>query len=142
MKVLSLAVLQSSWQDHYKLSFIVNYDQIWEIFKPPLMSATFMSHFESIKDPCINCCKYHNLLCILCLFISAVISTLKHGEIKHSKKMLNDANNDKHIEVDSGYGRIESRTSEQLLINRDGIMFLKGGIEELFVTLTPALIDG
>lgn len=38
------------------------------------MSATFLKHFDSIADPRIDRCKKHNLLDILLLAISAVIS--------------------------------------------------------------------
>lgn len=38
------------------------------------MSTTFLKHFESITDPRIERCKKHNLLDILLLAISAVIS--------------------------------------------------------------------
>lgn len=38
------------------------------------MSATFLKHFESIADPRIERCKKHNLLDILLLAISAVMS--------------------------------------------------------------------
>jgi predicted transposase YbfD/YdcC len=38
------------------------------------MSATFLKHFDSIADPRIDRCKKHNLLDILLLSISAVIS--------------------------------------------------------------------
>ena len=38
------------------------------------MSTTFLKHFDSITNPCIERCKKHNLLDILLLAISAVIS--------------------------------------------------------------------
>lgn len=38
------------------------------------MTPTFLSHFDSIEDPRINRCKHHDLLDILLLSISAVIS--------------------------------------------------------------------
>lgn len=38
------------------------------------MSATFLNHFEQIQDPRINRCKRHDLLDILLLSISAVLS--------------------------------------------------------------------
>lgn len=38
------------------------------------MSATFLKHFDSITDPRIDRCKKHNLLDILLLAVSAVIS--------------------------------------------------------------------
>ena len=38
------------------------------------MSTTFLKHFESITDPRIERCKKHNLLDILLLAISAVLS--------------------------------------------------------------------
>ncbi len=38
------------------------------------MSATFLTHFDSITDPRIDRCKKHNLLDILLLSISAVLS--------------------------------------------------------------------
>ena len=38
------------------------------------MSATFLKHFDSVQDPRIDRCKRHNLLDILLLAISAVIS--------------------------------------------------------------------
>ena len=38
------------------------------------MSATFLKHFDSITDPRIDRCKKHNLLDILLLAISAVLS--------------------------------------------------------------------
>ena len=38
------------------------------------MSATFLKHFDSISDPRIDRCKKHNLLDILLLSITAVMS--------------------------------------------------------------------
>ncbi len=38
------------------------------------MSASFIKHFDAIVDPSIELCKKHNLLDILLLGISAVIS--------------------------------------------------------------------
>ncbi len=38
------------------------------------MTTTFLKHFDSIKDPHIERCKKHNLLDILLLAISAVLS--------------------------------------------------------------------
>ena len=38
------------------------------------MNTTFLSHFEDIDDPRINRCKRHDLLDILLLAMSAVIS--------------------------------------------------------------------
>ncbi|EDQ01932.1 Putative transposase [Shewanella benthica KT99] len=39
-----------------------------------LMTATFLKHFDSIADPRIERCKKHNLLDIILLAISAVMS--------------------------------------------------------------------
>ncbi len=38
------------------------------------MSATFLTNFNSVQDPRIDRCKRHNLLDILLLAISAVLS--------------------------------------------------------------------
>jgi hypothetical protein len=38
------------------------------------MSTTFFTHFDSVYDPRIECCKKHYLMDILLLAISAVIS--------------------------------------------------------------------
>ncbi len=38
------------------------------------MSTTFLKHFNSITDPCIERCKQHALIDILLLAISAVLS--------------------------------------------------------------------
>jgi len=38
------------------------------------MNSTFLKHFDSITDPRIERCKKHNLLDILLLAISAVLS--------------------------------------------------------------------
>lgn len=38
------------------------------------MSATFLTHFNSVSDPRIARCKKHNLMDILLLAISAVMS--------------------------------------------------------------------
>lgn len=38
------------------------------------MTTTFLKHFDSIKDPRIERCKKYNLLNILLLAISAVLS--------------------------------------------------------------------
>jgi predicted transposase YbfD/YdcC len=50
------------------------------------MSTTFLKHFESITDPLIDRCKKHNLLDILLLAISAVLSGAEGWEdIGHLK---------------------------------------------------------
>ena len=38
------------------------------------MSATLLTHFHSVSDPRIERCKNHNLMDILLLSISAIIS--------------------------------------------------------------------
>ena len=38
------------------------------------MNSTFLNHFSSIQDPRIDRCKKHNLLDIILLAISAVLS--------------------------------------------------------------------
>lgn len=55
------------------------------------MSATFLEHFESIADPRIERCKKHNLLDILLLAISAVMSGSEGWE---------DIENFGHIKLD------------------------------------------
>jgi hypothetical protein len=44
------------------------------------MSATFLTHFDSISDPRIERCKKHNLMDILLLAISAVMSGSEEWE--------------------------------------------------------------
>lgn len=44
------------------------------------MTTTFLKHFNSIKDPRIKRCKKHNLLDILLLAISAVLSDAEGWE--------------------------------------------------------------
>lgn len=56
-----------------------------------LMSATFLKHFDSISDPRIERCKKHNLLDILLLAISAVMSGSEGWE---------DIENFGHIKLD------------------------------------------
>lgn len=55
------------------------------------MSATFLKHFDSISDPRIERCKKHNLLDILLLAISAVMSGSEGWE---------DIENFGHIKID------------------------------------------
>ena len=55
------------------------------------MSASFLEHFESITDPRIERCKKHNLLDILLLAISAVMSGAEGWE---------DIENFGHIKLD------------------------------------------
>lgn len=44
------------------------------------MSATFLSHFDSVAEPRIERCKKHSLMGILLLAISAVMSGSKNWE--------------------------------------------------------------
>ena len=37
------------------------------------MSATFLTHFDSVSDPRIECCKKHNQMDVLLLAISAAV---------------------------------------------------------------------
>jgi predicted transposase YbfD/YdcC len=65
------------------------------------MSATFLTHFESISDPRIERCKKHNLMDILLLSISAVMSGSEGWE---------DIENFGHVKLDwlRKYGSFEA----------------------------------
>ena len=65
------------------------------------MSVTFLTHFDSISDPRIERCKKHNLMDILSLAISAVMSGSEGWE---------DIENFGHVKLDwlRQYGSFEA----------------------------------
>jgi predicted transposase YbfD/YdcC len=97
------------------------------------MNATFLKHFNSITDPRIERCKKHNLMDILLLAISAVISGSEGWE---------DIENFGHIKLDwlRKYGAFESGIPRHDTIARVICRLKSDEIENAFQSWISSLV--
>ncbi|TEW55735.1 ISAs1 family transposase [Psychromonas sp. RZ22] len=98
------------------------------------MSATFLKHFDSISDPRIDRCKKHNLLDILLLSITAVMSGSEGWE---------DIENFGHIKLDwlRQYREFEAGIPRHDTIARVISRLKPSEIEEAFQSWISSLIE-
>ena len=97
------------------------------------MSATFLTHFDSISDPRIERCKKHNLMDILLLAISAVMSGSEGWE---------DIENFGHIKLDwlRQYGSFEAGIPRHDTIARVMCRLNSDEIESAFQSWISSLV--
>ena len=97
------------------------------------MSATFLTHFDSISDPRIERCKKHNLMDILLLAISAVMSGSEGWE---------DIENFGHIKLDwlRQYGSFEAGIPRHDTIARVMCRLNSNEIESAFQSWISSLV--
>jgi len=98
------------------------------------MSATFLKHFDSITDPRIERCKKHNLLDILLLSISAVLSGAEGWE---------DIEDFGHLKLQwlKKYGSFEAGIPKHDTIARVICRLKANEIESAFQSWISSLID-
>ena len=97
------------------------------------MSATFLTHFDSVSDPRIERCKKHNLMDILLLSISAVMSGSEGWE---------DIENFGHIKLDwlRQYGVFEAGIPRHDTIARVMCRLKSDEIEKAFQSWISSLV--
>ncbi len=97
------------------------------------MSATFLTHFDSVSDPRIERCKKHNLMDILLLSISAVMSGSEGWE---------DIENFGHIKLDwlRKYGSFEAGIPRHDTIARVICRLKSDEIEQAFQSWISSLV--
>tara|TARA_R110002124_G_scaffold287356_1_gene473673 strand:+ start:6001 stop:7137 length:1137 start_codon:yes stop_codon:yes gene_type:complete len=97
------------------------------------MSATFLTHFDSVSDPRIERCKKHNLMDILLLAISAVMSGSEGWE---------DIENFGHIKLDwlRKYGSFEAGIPRHDTIARVICRLKSDEIEKAFQSWIYSLV--
>ena len=97
------------------------------------MSATFLTHFDSVSDPRIERCKKHNLMDILLLAISAVMSGSEGWE---------DIENFGHIKLDwlRQYGSFEAGVPRHDTIARVMCRLKGDEIEKAFQSWISSLV--
>ena len=97
------------------------------------MSATFLTHFDSVSDPRIERCKKHNLMDILLLSISAVISGSEGWE---------DIENFGHIKLNwlRQYGSFEAGIPRHDTIARVMCRLKSDEIEKAFQSWISSLV--
>ena len=98
------------------------------------MSATFLKHFDSITDPRINRCKKHELIDILLLSISAVLSGAEGWE---------DIEDFGHLKLDwlKQYGAFEAGIPKHDTIARVICRLKPDEIERAFQSWISSLIE-
>jgi len=97
------------------------------------MSATFLTHFDSVSDPRIERCKKHNLMDILLLSISAVMSGSEGWE---------DIENFGHIKLDwlRKYGSFEAGIPRHDTIDSVICRLKSDEIEQAFQSWISSLV--